>query len=53
MATLKTLPNGMHQVRFRDLNRKQRAKNFKVKSDAKRFMVSLEKELMDGDWIDP
>ena len=53
MATLKTLPNGMHQVRFRDLNKKQRAKNFKVKAAAKRFMINLEKDLQDGDWIDP
>ena len=53
MATLKTLPNGMHQVRFRDLNGKQRAKNFKVKAAGKRFMINLEKDLQDGDWIDP
>ena len=53
MATLKTLPNGMHQVRFRDLNGKQRAKNFKVRAAAKIFMVNLEKDLQDGDWIDP
>jgi len=53
MATLKTLPNGMHQVRFRDLNGKQRAKNFKVKAAAKIFIVNLEKDLQDGDWIDP
>jgi integrase len=53
MATLKILPNGKYQVRFRDLNRKQRAKNFQLKADAKRFMVNLEKDLQDGDWIDP
>ena len=53
MATIKTISSGTYQVRFRDLQGKQRSKNFKKKSIAKQFLVNLEKDLQEGDWIDP
>ncbi len=53
MATIKTISSGTYQVRYRDLQGKQRSKNFKKKSIAKQFLVNLEKDLQEGDWIDP
>ena len=41
------------QVRYVDPSGKERAKNFSRKSDAERFLVSIETDKLRGDWVDP
>ena len=48
----KKLPNGKWLVRFRDLEKEQRAKTFEKKKDAEDFIVSLKHELKSGTYVD-
>lgn len=41
------------QVRYLDPRGHERAKNFTRKSDAERFMVSVETDKLRGEWVDP
>ena len=53
MATVKRMSNGRWQVRYRDPDRKQRARNFDKKADAKRFAASVVTDVARGEYIDP
>jgi len=48
----KKLANGKWQVRFRDLDKKQRAKSFEKKKDAQDFIIGLKHELKSGTYLD-
>ncbi len=48
----KKLKNGSWQVRYRDLEKVQRAKNFKLKKQADDFIISLQHALKSGTYID-
>ncbi len=48
----KKISNGRWQVRFRDLEKKQRAKNFDKKKDAEDFIIQLKHELRSGIYVD-
>lgn len=52
MITPKRISNGSWQVRFRDLDKKQRARNFKSRKEAEAFVVKLNYELNQGTWLD-
>lgn len=41
------------EVRYRDPNRVDRSKTFRLKSEAARFAASIETDINRGDWIDP
>lgn len=41
------------QVRYVDPRGRERAKNFSRKSDAERFLVSVETDKLRGEWVDP
>ena len=44
---------GQYRVRFRDENRKQRAKTFSRKRDAENFQSKIRVEIKNGTWLDP
>ncbi len=48
----KKLSNGSWQVRYRDLEKKQRARNFDKKKDAEDFIIQLKHELRSGIYVD-
>jgi integrase len=48
----KKLSNGKWQVRFRDLDKRQRAKSFEKKKDAEDFIIGLKHELKSGTYLD-
>lgn len=48
----KKLPNGSWQVRYRDLEKRQRARNFEKKKDAEDFIIALKHELRSGTYVD-
>jgi len=48
----KKLKNGRWQVRYRDLEKKQRAQNFEKKKDAEDFITQLKHELRAGTYMD-
>lgn len=52
MASIRTTNSG-YQVRYRDPNGRQRARNFGRKTDATRFAASVETDKIRGDWLDP
>jgi integrase len=52
MTKPKRLKNGTWQVRFRDLDKHQRARNFKSRKEAEAFIVELTYELKHGTWLD-
>ena len=52
MAKIKKIKNGNYQVRYRDLMKEQRARNFKTSREAKAFLVHLEYELKNGAYVD-
>ena len=45
--------NGEYQVRYRDENRRQRAKTFSRKRDAENFQAKIRIEIKNGTWLDP
>ena len=53
MASIRTTKSGTHQVRYRDPNGRQRARNFSRKTDAVRFAAAVETDKVRGDWLDP
>ena len=53
MASIRTTRAGRHQVRYRDPNGRQRARNFARKTDAVRFAAAVETDKVRGDWLDP
>lgn len=53
MASIRTNRSGTYQVRYRDPNGRQRARNFTRKTDATRFAASVETDKVRGDWLDP
>lgn len=53
MASIRTTKSGTHQVRYRDPNGRQRARNFARKTDATRFAAAVETDKVRGDWLDP
>ena len=55
MAHIRRHPNarGRWQVRYVDPSGRERSKNFPRKSDAERFLVTIEADMLRGDWIDP
>lgn len=53
MASIRTSSSGTHQVRYRDPNGRQRARNFDRKTDATRFAAAVETDKSRGDWMDP
>ena len=48
----KKLSNGSWQVRYRDLEKKQRARNFEKKKDAEDFIIQLKHELRSCIYVD-
>jgi integrase len=52
VAKVNKLSNGKWQVRFRDLEKRQRAQNFDTKKEAEAFCVNIEYELKHGTWLD-
>ena len=52
-ASIRTSTSGTHQVRYRDPNGRQRARNFSRKTDATRFAAAVETDKLRGDWLDP
>ncbi len=53
MASIRSSRSGTFQVRYRDPNGRQRARNFERKTDATRFAASVETDKVRGDWMDP
>jgi integrase len=53
MASIRSSTSGTHQVRYRDPNGRQRARNFTRKTDANRFAAAVETDKVRGDWLDP
>ncbi len=53
MASIRTNSSGTFQVRYRDPNGRQRARNFDRKTDATRFAAAVETDKVRGDWMDP
>ncbi len=53
MASVRTTPEGTFQVLYRDPAGRQRSKTFKRKTDANRFMSTVEADMLRGDWLDP
>lgn len=53
MASIRTSSSGTFQVRYRDPNGRQRARNFARKTDATRFAAAVETDKSRGDWLDP
>lgn len=41
------------QVRYIDPSGKERARNFARKSDAEKFLVTIEADKLRGEWVDP
>lgn len=53
MASIRSSRSGTFQVRYRDPNGRQRARNFDRKVDATRFAAAVETDKVRGDWMDP
>lgn len=53
MASIRTTTSGGFQVRYRDPNGRQRARNFTRKTDPTRFAAAVETDKVRGDWMDP
>lgn len=53
MASIRSSRAGTFQVRYRDPNGRQRARNFPRKTDATRFAAAVETDKVRGDWMDP
>jgi integrase len=53
MAHIRRTDAGAWQVRYRDPAGRERARNFKRKTDAERFSVTVETDKIRGMWADP
>jgi len=53
MAHIRRTDAGGWQVRYRDLAGRERARNFRRKTDAERFSVTVETDKIRGMWADP
>ncbi len=53
MASIRKTDSSTWQVRYRDPNGHQHARNFGRKTDASRFAHSVETDTARGDWLDP
>lgn len=53
MASIRSTEGGTYQVRYRDPNGRQHARNFDRKTDATRFAHTVETDKVRGDWMDP
>lgn len=53
MASIKRLPNGRYQARFRDDARREHARNFTRKRDAQRWLDEQTTAIVSGQWADP
>ena len=53
MASIRTTTSKGFQVRYRDPNGRQRARNFTRKTDATCFAAAVETDKVRGDWMDP
>jgi integrase len=51
--SIEVTKNGEYQVRYRDENRRQRAKTFSRKRDAENFQAKIRIEIKNGTWLDP
>jgi integrase len=47
------VPTGRWQVRYRDLDGRERSESFDLERDAKRFRAKVETQLLEDEWIDP
>lgn len=53
MAHIQKLGKGRWQARYVDPTGRTRSKNFSREADAKYFLISVEKDKLLGDWVDP
>lgn len=53
MASIRKTGSSTWQVRYRDPNGHQHARNFARKTDASRFAHAVETDKVRGDWLDP
>lgn len=53
MGNIQKRDNGMWRARYRDPSGRERARHFKRKIDAERWLVSVEGAKHRGEWIDP
>ena len=53
MASIRKTDSSTWQVRYRDPNGRQHARNFDRKIDASRFANTVETDKARGDWLDP
>ena len=52
MAHIRRTPQGRWQVRYRDPSGKERARNFPRRTDAEKFLVTIEADKLRGTWTD-
>lgn len=53
MGHVRRTESGRWQARYRDPRGRERARNFKRKIDADRFLIGIESDKLRGQWIDP
>lgn len=53
MAHIRRLTNGRWQARYRDADQRERAANFRTRTDAQRWLDEQTADLVRGDWRDP
>ena len=53
MAHIRKQSTGKYQVRYRDPTGRERARNFRRRSDAEKYLVSIEADKLRGMWVDP
>ena len=53
MAHIRRVAAGSWQVRYRDPSGRERARSFRRKTDAEKFMVTIETDKLRGMWADP
>jgi integrase len=53
MAHIRKQSTGKYQVRHRDPTGRERARNFRRRSDAEKYLVSIEADKLRGMWVDP
>jgi integrase len=53
MASIRKLPTGVYQARYRDLSGREHAKNEARKIDARRWLDAQTANLITGQWADP
>jgi integrase len=53
MASVRKLPTGRYQVRYRGPDGTQHKKNFVRRGDAERFAAGVEVDKLRGEWVDP